>query len=650
MRNFLTGCILTLGILSLTTVVHAQVIDVQQQKEEDRRGSSILDDTTKQIYGPTTTRYYHEASVKFNRPEFHFVDTSIVNLHRFTVIPRSEFMYQDLGNIGTALNPVFPEVPDQIGATSGFTVYDPYYDDTDEIRYYDTKSPFSKFRIVWGGQGRALTEARYSRNINERTNFGFKYHGYFIDKQIERQGRGDRNAQGVYYMLHGSYISPNGRYRALGYFNRNRHVVQEIGGILTDTENPEDPIFFDENRQIALRTAETVELRTNYHLYHQYTIGKIAQLYHNFDRYKQQNDYNDENLEGNYWPDTVVSLTPVRDRSKVILYVNEVGIKGDAGKSFYSFYYKARNVDFDYKYLEEDTLDFDTQYLESFGGFNLRFGNDSLSYIEAFGELQLKGNYRLGGRIKNSWFRAEAISTGTEPTYIQKAYRGSHHEWVNDFDLPVTTKFSVDFRVPLGRVLLEPGASYSLRSNYVYFREDLSIRDINNDMVMDTLGYTVAPVQAGGDISVLSPQLRFRINFLKNFSLSSLVRYSSVSGTSADAVRVPELFTLTQLAYHNIHFKGNLELQVGIDLHWKSDYYAMGYDPALMQYFVQDRFEVYSYPLVDFFINGKINRGKFFLKVNNLYELISDTGYFSTPYYPGQTTIFDFGVDWAFYD
>lgn len=631
-------------------VVQAQVIDVQEQKEEDRRGSSILDDTTKQIYGPTTTRYYHEASVKYNRPEFFMVDTSVINLHRHTFVPNSEFTYQDLGNIGTALNPIFPQLREQIGATSGFTVYDPYYDDTDEIRYYDTKSPYSKFRIVWGGQGRALTEARYARNVNERINFGFKYHGYFIDKQIERQGRGDRNAQGVYYMLHGSYISPNGRYRALGYFNRNRHVVQEYGGILSDTDDSSDPLFFDENRQVALRTAETVELRTNYHLYHQYTIGKIAQLYHNFDRYKQQNDYNDANLEEDYFAETVVDSLPVRDRSKMVLYVNEVGIKGDAGKTFYSFYYKARHVNFDYKYLQEDSLDLDTRYLESFGGFNLRFGNDSLSYIEAFGELQLKGNYRLGGRIRNSWFRAEAISTGSEPTYIQKAYRGSHHAWENNFDLPITTRFSAEFIIPLGRVQLQPGASYSLHSNYIYFREDLLIRDVNDDMVADTLGYTVAPVQAGGDISVLSPQLRFRLNFLKHFSFSLLARYSAVTGSSADAIRVPELFTLSQLAYHNILFDGNLELQIGVDFHWKSDYYAMGYDPALMQYYVQDRFNVYSFPLIDFFINGKVNRGKFFLKVNNLYELISDTGYFATPYYPGQTTILDFGVDWAFYD
>lgn len=642
MKNFLSGtCII---FLLLCHQLNAQIIDVQEEKEEDRRGSSILDDTTKQIYGPTTTRYYHEQSVKFNLPKYHFVDTSIINLHRHHFVPKSEFLYQDLGNIGTALNPIFPQLPAQIGATSGFTVYDPYFANPEDIRYYDTKSPYSKFRIVWGGQGRALTEARYARNINERINFGFKYHGYFIDKQIERERRGDRNVDGIYYMLHGSYISPNGRYRALGYFNRNNQEVQEYGGIQSATGDPEDPLFFDENREISLRDAETRELRTNYHLYHQYTIGKIAQLYHSYDRYKQQNDFNDIAADSIFFPRNVIDSLPVRDRSKIILNVNELGIKGDAGKTFYSFYYKARHVNFDYKYIPDDSLNFETTYLESFGGFNLRFGDDSLSYIEAFGEYQLKGNYRLGGKLQNSWFHAEAQSVRNEPTYIQKAYRGRHHEWENDFDLPIATTFKAGFTIPLGKAVLTPAATYGLYTNYIYFREDYLIDNI------DTLGLQARPVQAGGDISVLGAQLGFQVNFFKRLTFSTFFKFSNVSGSSSDAIVVPEIFTLTQLAYHNILFQGNLEIQAGIDLHWKSDYYAMGYDPAIMQYFVQDRFEVYSYPIVDVFINGKVNRGRFFLKLHNVYDLISGNGYFATPYYPGQTTILDFGVDWAFYD
>jgi hypothetical protein len=123
-----------------------------------------------------------------------------------------------------------------------------------------------------------------------------------------------------------------------------------------------------------------------------------------------------------------------------------------------------------------------------------------------------------------------------------------------------------------------------------------------------------------------------------------------VEGSSADAIQVPEIHHLSQLSYNNLLFDGNLELQVGLDFHWRSDYFGMGYDPSIMQYYVQDRFEVYNYPLVNVFINGKVNRGRWFLKLNNVTELLRSSGYFATPYYPGQATILDFGIDWIFFD
>ena len=133
-------------------------------------------------------------------------------------------------------------------------------------------------------------------------------------------------------------------------------------------------------------------------------------------------------------------------------------------------------------------------------------------------------------------------------------------------------------------------------------------------------------------------------------NLTSRFRWSNVSGSSAQAIRIPELFSLTQLSYNNLIFNGNLDLHTGIDFHWRSDYYAMGYDPAITQYHIQDEFESYNYPLVDVFINARVNRGRLFLKLNNVMELILDRGYFATPYYPGQETILDFGIDWIFFD
>lgn len=615
-------------------------IDVGDEERKDRIGSSIVNDSTEQIYGPETTRYTYERNIRYNNPMVYTVDTSVIDLHRYQPIAQTENLYQDLGNIGTAMSPIYPQVPDQIGATSGFNIYDFYFKGPEQIRQFDTQSPHSRFGIIWGGKGRSVTEAMYTRNIDERSNFGFDFRGLFIDKQIQRQGRGDRHVQGIYYTGFANYRTKNGKYQVLGNFIRNRHKADEYGGILVPEEFEGDP-FFNENRLVTLQNAETDELRTNYHLYHQYKINDFIQLFHSFDRYKQQNDFlNVRDTSEAFFDFFEVDSAEVKDRSKIITREHQVGVKGDIGKTFYSFYYKRRHVDFNYKYFFEEALDFETNYIEDYAGFDLRFGNDSLSYISASGEYMTDGMYRVNAEIRNSFFYAEAVSARHLPSYIQRAYRGSYDVWRTGFDTPISSAAKAGIIVNYGPFTVVPSGEYSLLTNYIYFRK-LDVEEGEQ---------SVLPVQASGDISMLKANLDLSVDFLRHFNFKTKIVYANVSGGSADALSLPEYLVNGQLAYANIFFNGNLELQTGVDVHYKADYHAQGYDPAIMQFYRQDEFLVESFPVLDVFINGKVNRGKFFLKVNNIVERFTGKGYFLTPDYPAQRTILDFGFYWAFYD
>ena len=136
-----------------------------QDDPAPRRGSRVIDDTTKQIYGPRTSRYYYEEDVFFNTFALRQVDTVIRNFHRFDEVRRNENLYQDLGTEGTAIRPIYYQVPENIGVSSGFNVYDVYWE-REKIKYWDTKSPFSNMNVVLGGRGRSITRATYSRNIS----------------------------------------------------------------------------------------------------------------------------------------------------------------------------------------------------------------------------------------------------------------------------------------------------------------------------------------------------------------------------------------------------------------------------------------------------------------------------------------------------
>ncbi|HPI79547.1 MAG TPA: hypothetical protein PLM35_03345, partial [Cyclobacteriaceae bacterium] len=75
-----------------------------------------------------------------------------------------------------------------------------------------------------------------------------------------------------------------------------------------------------------------------------------------------------------------------------------------------------------------------------------------------------------------------------------------------------------------------------------------------------------------------------------------------------------------------------------------------GYDPAIQQFYVQDEVESPSFPLTNVFFNGKMKRGRFFFKYNNLVQAFTQSGYLATPVYPGQRNILDFGFELLLFD
>src|SRR5688500_14603409 len=109
--NFLRFILLNLLFLAAFFSLQAQ------DEEPQRRGSRVIDDTTKQVYGPKTSKYYFEKDVFFNRITYHPIDTGIRNFHRYNYVQRHNNLYEDLGNIGTAIHPIYYQVPDVIGVT-----------------------------------------------------------------------------------------------------------------------------------------------------------------------------------------------------------------------------------------------------------------------------------------------------------------------------------------------------------------------------------------------------------------------------------------------------------------------------------------------------------------------------------------------------
>lgn len=209
---------------------------------------SGIDDSTKVIYGPTTTRYILEEDVLNNRRTRYPVDTTMDEVHRFLYVQRSQNMYQDLGNLGTPMRPVFVAVPQQLGAQTGYNAFDAYGYQPQSVKYFDTKSPFTDMYVALGGRNQNILRFDFAQNITPRWNVGFAVQRFTSQKQFGTGGSNDPSkllAQNWSVLAHTNYRSKNEKYTLLLNFTNMNHTLEDQGGVLSGTSVTGETIVYN---------------------------------------------------------------------------------------------------------------------------------------------------------------------------------------------------------------------------------------------------------------------------------------------------------------------------------------------------------------------------------------------------------------------
>jgi hypothetical protein len=586
----------------------------------------ILDDSTKQVYGPETSRYYYEKDLRLSNDKTYAIDTLIGNLHHITQPNRFQNQMQDLGNLGTPARFLFYQPPSIIGAHSGYNVFDVFFKDPSRVKYYDTRSPFTQLYHVLGGNNRSITEVDYSRNINPQWNIGGNYHRIIADKQFgARASRGDRHAESNNYYFYTGYKSKDQKYHLLAHFSRMNHKVRENGGVI------EHDVFglYDRRNNIFLRNAQSSELRTNYHLYHQYKLSKQLQFYHSMDRTKQAVAFkvNFSGEEINYFNNIFISKDSTRDRSEFKVFANEVGVKGGIENLHYNFYAKRRDVKFTSRAFE------DLGYTaEHYLGSNLRYNLTPGLYGEVFGEYMIGGNYQAGFNIGGKNLGVNYTKSQYQPAYMHQRFTGNHQQWENNLESILSDHLKF---------------AYGIQTSFLTFRPNVTLTNIQNNVVFNA---QQRAVQTKGDVQIISPGLDLNLLFFKRIHWDNSLILSRVYGAASNTYRLPEIFANSRIYYSNFLFSDKLQLQAGIDIHGRSAYQAMGYSTSLQQFYLQNETTLPAFVTADIFVNMKINKFRLFLKMVNVNQGFPDEGYQLTPLHPGQGRTFDFGFNWLFFD
>ncbi len=632
-----------------------------------RINGSVIDDSTKMIYGPTTTRFILESDVLNNRRKLYTVDTVLGEGHRYNFVQRSGNRLQDLGNLGTALRPVFYEEPQQIGAQTGYYVYSPYQFQTDQVRYFDTKSPFTRLYLALGGRDQNILGFDFTQNVTSRWNIGVNLRRFTSIKQFGTSGSSDPNkyaAQNWGVVAHTNYHSEDNRYTLLLHFNHMNHSAADQGGVLPTPSAVagEDSLRYDYEGSARLSGAGTRELHNDWHVYHQYVLAEGFQLYHQFDSKRQINGFSDNNLRANqlatathFYPDipasgTIPAQPAIRyDSSRTWqdvrsrIFENYFGIKGDYRAFNYRTFLHVRNYAQTGTFnITKDTTNRPAQYASYqnkgteiyLGGWLGYYFPDSTSRVTAELEYLLGGGYRLAGRIESKLFTAGYTSILAAPTLLQRRFRSNNFDWdhTRDFGLRGTQHFYGLLNLKLGNIALNPSLDYQLLTNYTYFDR------------------RAQAAQFKGGINVLRTGLGYGFQAGK-FGISGQGYYTLVS--REDLLRQPRVFINARVQYEFLYAKV-LYIQTGIDLHYKSAYYADAYMPVTQQFFLQNAQKVEGFPVMDLFANLRINRVRLFVKMayvnQGILKKVFGPGYFVDPGYLSQRRALGFGVDWYLFD
>ena len=587
-------------------------------------------------YGAKSTRFTYEKNFKFNDIIFTNPDTIPDDLHRFSDLERDNYLIQNLGNPGTAYRHLFFEPSRVIGRTSGYHVYDRFHTTPDQIRYYDTRSPFTDIYAAFGGGGRARTEVVFTFNDSIHFNIGFNLNSIRADKQLAYLARGDRNVKSNDWNIFG-FLRPQKLPHYLLLFNTTQfdHEVEEQGGIINPSLDP-DPnasFFAYRDANVILKKAFSTDKRGGLHLYQQYDLDSIFQVYHAFTFQEQITRFLDRyDLTTSdsllYKPVADETKGEISQRTTFTAWDNELGLKGRTKKFSYTLYYKNRLLKYDIARIQGNTRE--TEH--SMGG-TLRQQITPKIFLKASGEYLLGGNYFLEGQFTSDFFDATYSRMNNKPTFLSERFEGHQRQWTNLLKSQVSDNLKGTIKLNFGMLSLKPFVRFNRIANYTFFNRDLM------------------PAQAARDMLILITGTHLDWQLSKRWLWRNSVYYNSVSGGALGLFRIPRGMALSQLAYKNQLFNGRMIIQTGVDVHFRSSYFAHAYDPTAQQFYLQNDFKNDGFAKVDLFLNFKVKNFLLFLKSNHFNQgLTGAEGYFITPYFTGTRRTTDIGVRWSFYD
>lgn len=596
-----------------------------------------------------------------------YLDTTLTieKEYKYNYLRKDDFELMPFANVGQPYNSLGrdfrrKEVYPRIGARAKHFNYEEVWD----INYYNVPTPMSDLFFKTTFEQGQLLDAMLTFNTSRRLNFSISYKGhrslgkYSIDQVRSGNFRATTN-----------YETKNGRYNMRAHTAAQSISAEENGGLAlkeVQFESGEDQ-FRDRSRiDVRFTDADNKLTGKRYFLDHQFKLlrklkdsSRIEKtsfaIGHQFNYETKIYDYSQTDPD-EFYGDSF--LSPIDDRARLKTMFNQANL---TLRSVLLGTLRANINLYNYNYYFNSLLLTDSGQIDNqLKGEEVSVGGNYEKTIKGF-DIEGALRYTISGDLTGSLidasagykindansFRVAIHSSSRMPNFNFLLYQSDYvnYNWQNNASFEKERVNSLQFGFD-SKLLGKLSANYSAIDKYTYFAPN-STTATQEQIDDGLLNAFVKPAQESNSLKHL------KINYSKEFrvgkfALNNTVMYQNVEQTN-QVLNVPQLVTRNTLYFSSDVFKKAMYLQTGITFKYFTEYTMDAYNPVLGEFYVQNTEKLGGYPLLDFFINARVQQTRIYLKAEHFNSFFSKNNFYAAPDYPYRDFVIRFGVVWNFF-
>ena len=579
------------------------------------------------------------------------VDTSLTinKFHKINYLRKDNFELIPFSNTGHTYNDLSYSV-DKVKLFPSFGSRAKHfsYMEIEDVNYYDMPTPFTELMYRSAFEQGQLLDALYSVNTSRKFNFTISRKGlrslgnyqHFLSSSSNFRFSTNYNSENKRYMLRTHYVS-------------QKFFAEQNGGIrdqdIIDFENGTDQFLDRSVFDPYFENADNELVGRRYYVDHSYNLSKktdsiISNMLSigNTISYEKRFYKFNQSSANEYFGESY-NFSGIDDKSRLRSFLFKI----DAD-------YKTKNLgDFNlgleynnhkYNFGNIDSLNISGvpdgikhsgmtiygSYSKRTNKFNIN-ANFSSSISEDISGNSLYGNlsYKLNDDID---IMGNISISSHQPNYNFSLFKSNYisYNWENSFENIENREFNLEFK---SNKYFNLSLDYIGIKNYTYFTKD----NLN----------AIKPFQYSDNINLI--KLRVSREFsINKFFFDNQIQYQKISNASG-VLNVPEIITRNSIYYSSHLLDKALFLQTGFSISYFSKFYMNSYDPLLSEFYVQNSKKIGGFPLIDFFINAKIQQTRLYFKLEHFNSSFTGYNFYSAPNYPYRDFSFRFGLVWNFF-